>query len=166
MNAYAYIAIFGGVFGILPIIWKAKGSHIFLLLCAGNLLSASLAGSLTTEVKDVVDTGSVPLQSIVKGVLLLLPPVLGLIISKGSVKKKKAPYHFLPALAAGVLAYLWFIRVLPFDQFSALEDAELTKQLLRIRDGALVAGILSSLALMWADRPKPDEAEKKGKKKH
>jgi hypothetical protein len=163
MNAYALLAIVGGVIGILPIVWRAKGSQVFLLLCAGSLLSASLGGSLTNEIRSAASTENIPIQNIVSGVLLLLPAALALILSRGSVKKRKAPFHVLPSLAAGVLAYLWFIRILPFDQFSVLENAEVTKQLLQIRDTALVAGILSSLALVFIDRPKSEDLD--GKKK-
>jgi hypothetical protein len=163
MNAYVLLAIIGGVIGILPIVWRAKGSQVFLLLCAGSLLSASVGGSLTNEIRNAASTENIPIQNIVSGVLLLLPAVLTLLLSRGSVKKRKAPFHVLPSLAAGVLAYLWFIRVLPFDQFSVLENAEVTQQLLRIRDTALVAGILSSLAILVIDKPKADDSD--GKKK-
>lgn len=165
MNAYVLIAIVGGVIGILPIVWRSKGAHVFLLLCAGNLLSASVSGSLTNEIRSAAATENIPVQNIVQGVLLLLPAVLVILLSRGSVKKKKAPFHLIPSLAAGVLAYLWFIRVLPFDQFSVLENAEVTQQLLRIRDTALVAGILSCLALVFVDKPKPDDLDSKKKGK-
>ena len=163
MNATVYLIIVGGIFGILPIIWKSKGAYVFMLLCAGNLLSASLGGPLTNEIRDVTKAEGVPVLSIVRGVLLLLPPLLVILISRHSVKKKRASLHFLPAIAAGILAYLWFIRVLPFEQFSPLDSANLTHQLMRARDGALVAGILSCLALLYVERPKPED-EKKHKK--
>lgn len=165
MNAYVLIAIVGGVIGILPIVWRAKGAHVFLLLCAGSLLSASVSGTLTSEIRSAASTENIPVQNIVQGVLLLLPAVLAILLSRGSVKKKKAPFHLIPSLAAGVLAYLWFIRVLPFDQFSVLENAEVTQQLMRVRDTALVAGILSCLALVLVDRPKPDDLDSKKKGK-
>ena len=165
MNAYVLIAIVGGVVGILPIVWRSKGAHVFLLLCAGNLLSASVSGTLTNEIRSAATTESIPVQNIVQGVLLLLPAVLVVFLSRGSVKKRKAPFHLIPALAAGLLAYLWFIRVFPFDQFSVLENAEVTQQLMRIRDTALVAGILSCLALVLVDRPKPDDLDSKKKGK-
>ncbi len=164
MNAYVLIAIIGGVIGILPIVWRSKGTYVFLLLCAGSLLSASVSGSLVSEIRSAASTENIPVQNIVQGVLLLLPAVLAILISRGSVKKKKAPFHLLPSLAAGVLAYLWFIRVLPFDQFSRFENAEVTQQLMRIRDTALVAGILSSIALVFVEKPKPDELDSKKKK--
>ena len=163
MNAYVLLAIIGGVIGILPIVWRAKGSQVFLLLCAGSLLSASVGGSLTNEIRNAASTENIPIQNIVSGVLLLLPAVLTLLLSRGSVKKRKAPFHVLPSLAAGVLAYLWFIRVLPIEQFAALEKAEVTQQLMRIRDTALIAGVLSSLALVFIDKPKAEDSD--GKKK-
>lgn len=163
MNAYVLLPLIGGIFGVLPIIWRAKGAHIFLLLCAGSLLSASVSGSITTEIKNAAETDNIPVLSIVQGALLLLPALIGLIISRGTVKKKKTVFHVLPSLASGVLAYLWFIRILPFDQFNAVQAAEVTQQLSKLRDGALVAGILSCLFLIWMDRPKANEEE--GKKK-
>lgn len=165
MNAYVLIAIVGGIIGVLPIVWRSKGAYVFLLLCAGSLLSASVSGSLVSEIRSAASTENIPLQNIVQGVLLLLPAVLAILLSKGSVKKKRAPFHVLPSLAAGILAYLWFIRVLPFDQFSALENAEVTQQLMRIRDTALIAGILSCLALVFVDKPILDDLGSKKKDK-
>lgn len=165
MNAYVLIAIIGGVIGILPIVWRSKGAYVFLLLCAGSLLSASVSGSLISEIRSAASTENIPIQNIVQGALLLLPATLAILLSRGSVKKKLAPFHVLPALAAGILAYLWFIRVLPFDQSSALENAEVTQQLMRIRDTALIAGILSSLALIFVDKSKPDDLGSKKKDK-
>lgn len=161
MNAIVYVVIISGIVGVLPILWKSKGAYVFMLLCAGNLLSASVGGPLSNEIRDAANADNLPVLSIVRGVLLLLPPLLVILISKGSVKKKRAPYHLMPAIAAGVLAYLWFIRVLPFEQFSPLDNANITHQLMRARDGALVAGILSCLALLFAERPKPEDEKHK-----
>lgn len=166
MSAYVLLPIIGGIFGILPIIWRSKGAHVFLMLCAGSLMSASLSGSLTTEIKNAAETENIPVLSIVQGVLLLLPALLALILSRGTVKKTKTIFHVLPALAAGILAYLWFIRILPTDQYAAISTAEVTVQLMKLRDMALVAGTLSCLILIWMDRPKPEEADSKKKGKH
>lgn len=165
MNAYIVLAIIGGVFGLLPIIWKSKGVYVFLLLCAGNLLSASLSGSISNQIRDIVRVEDLPLQTIVRATLLLLPALLGILISRRSVKKKRAPVHFIASVAAAIVAYLWFIRTLPFEQFSALENADITKQLMQVRDAALGTGILSAIILIWMERPKPDEEHKKGKHK-
>lgn len=164
MSAPVLLGIFAIVFTVLPIWWKAKAASIFLLLCAGNLLSTSAAGPLTNEIRDVVTTDSFPLQPVIRGALLLLPALLALLITRKSVKKKRALYHILPAVAAGILSYLWFIRVLPFEQMSSLEAAELTQQVIRVKDMALIAGILSVLVLLFAERPKPEDD--KHKKKH
>ena len=139
---------------------------MFLLLCAGNILSSSVSGPLSNEVREVVNPGSIPLQTIVRASLLLLPALLALLLSRKSVKKKKMPLHIIAAVAAGVLAYLWFIRTLPFEEFSKLESIDATVQLMRIRDMALIAGILSTLGLILVERPKPEEDGKKHKKKH
>ncbi len=164
MNAYVYLAIFAAVFAVLSTYIKAKGVQIFLLLCAGNVLSTAFAETLTGEIKNTVDTGSAPLTTIVRGSLLLLPPVLGLLVSYGSVKKKRFLLHVIPAIATAILGYLWFMKVLPADQYDMLRDANVTRELLRFDDGVLVAGILSALALLWVERPKAGDDGKK--KKH
>lgn len=164
MNAYVVLAVVGGVLGILPIVWKSKGVYVFFMLCAGNLLSSGLSGPLSNQIREVVRSDGVPLQAIVRGTLLLLPALLAVLLSRKSVKKKRAPFHFFASLAAGILGYLWFIRVLPFEQFSLLENADITKQLMLVRDAALGVGMVSGLALLWAERPKPEE-EHKGKHK-
>jgi hypothetical protein len=156
MSAPFLFVVIAGIFGVLPILWKSKGAYVFLLLCAGSILSASVSGNVANEIRDAVNTNGMPVQSIVQGIILLLPAFLAILITRKSVKSKKMAYHLFPSLAAGILAYLWFIRVLPYEQFSALESAALTKDLLQVRDIALISGILSVLALLVVERPKPD----------
>ena len=160
MNAYGYLVILAGVFGILPVIWKAKGAHIFMLLAVGEALSLSAAYGVTAFISERFYT-TLPLRSIVAAGLLLAPPLLGLLVSRGSVKKKKEVYHIAPALVSGGLAYLWFIKTLPADSYQKLATEQITVYMHSWQSTAIGVAIVSILALMITERPKPDEDKKK-----
>jgi hypothetical protein len=166
MNAYVYISIFAGIFFILTNYWRSKNSTIFLILCAGNILSASTSGAVSKFLSVLVNDDSFPLSITVKASLLLLPAVLVGIITRGKSKKKYLIFNLIFGGLNSVLAYLWFIRTLSYEQFSALESMKITSQLLNIRDYLIGGGVLFSIIFVMFDSRKSKDKHDKHKKSH
>jgi len=164
MNAYVYISVITALFIVLSTYWKSSSSLVFLMLCAGNILSASAAGSVATKASGLVSDQSLPINTIVKAVLLLLPAMLTLLATKGSAKKKHTLINLLISICASVLGYLWFIRTLSYEQFSAIESNSLTSQLLTYRDVILGFGVVLCLIYIIIDKNKKTDKHEKGKK--
>lgn len=164
MSAYVLLAIFVGIYLILQTYWKSKSATVFLLLCAGSILSASTSGTVSTSIANLFQNQDLPLTQIVKAVFLLGPSILGIILTKGQAKKKHALLYFLINICCVILAYLWFIRTLSFEQFSKLESMDITAQLLSVRDAVIGASVVLVLMFVLFDRKKKDKHEKK--KKH
>lgn len=163
MNAYVYLALSVLVFLILATYWKSKNVVVLLMLFAGNILSATSSGWLASRVNEAVDFQSVPIANIVKSVLLLLPPIIALLLTKGGAKKKHLIINLLSGSITSVLSYLWFLRTLPFDQFSRIESEILTRSILIYRDAIISVGVLLALIYLILDKKKK-EVKHKSKK--
>lgn len=164
MNAYVLFSLSVALFLLLQIYWKSKSATVFLLLCASNILSASVSGDVSTAIVNTTQNQSLPVTQIVKVFLLVGPPVLGIVLSKGGAKKKHLLLHIITGALTSVLAYLWLIRTLNYEQFSVLESTELTLKLLSVRDYLVGAGVIISLLFIILDKKKKDKHDKS--KKH
>lgn len=161
MNA---MAVFLGAFiliGIFPIIFKAKGASVFMMLCVGRALMEVSADEVSVAARVVLNS-SLPVDDIAKVFVMLLPAVLTLFITKKS-SKKKFVYHIVPAIVAGLLAGFWSVTLLTTsDGFeSSTTYAYVQANITFI----LAAGILSCLFLFMVERPKPVKPDDEGHKK-
>lgn len=163
MNAYVLFGLCLALFLLLQTYWKSKGILVFLLLCAGYILSSSVSGNVSTAIVNTTQNQSLPVAQIVKIVLLFGPPVLGALITKGTAKKKHLLINAMFGLITSVLAYLWLIRTFNYEQFSVLEASELTINLLRARDYLVGVGVVLSLVYALLDRKKKDKHSKSKK---
>ena len=164
MNAYVYIGLSSGLFLLAGTYWKSKSAIVFLFLCAGNILSATVSGTIATKASEVISSQSFPINSIAKGTLLIVPAVVAMLITKGSAKKKHVFLNIALSIITSLLGYLWFIRVLSFEQFSVLETTLVTQKLLTIRDAALGFGVMLSLIYLIFDSKKKSSKHDKSKK--
>lgn len=160
MKAYVLIGINLAVFLILQIYWKSKGVFVFLLLCAGNILSSSVSGSVSTAIANSTQNQSLPVSQVIKIIFLVGPAMLGLLLTKGSAKKKHLILNVLFGVASSALSYLWLIRTLNYEQFSALESQSISIRILQIRDYLVGAGVVLSLAYLLFDKKKKDKHSK------
>lgn len=162
MIAYVYIAISIVVFTLLSTYWRSKTHIVLLFLFAGNVVSASIAGNLSVLASDYVSTETLPLGNIVRGILLVLAPILAMLITRGRSKKNMLLPNLAIGLACSFLAYLWFLRTLPYDQFTIIEATNITALMLRFRDIVAVTGVILSLGMVLVE----SSSHKKTKKSH
>ena len=164
MNAYVYLSIISAFFLVLGVYWKSRSALVFLMLAAGNVLSTSASGSVASRASGLVSDQSFPVNTIVKSGLLLLPALLAMLITKGSAKKKHAVINILISICTSVLGYLWFIRTLPYEQFSVIEAGSVSARLISYRDYVLGVGIILGLIYMIFDKKKKSDKHEKSKK--
>lgn len=162
MIAYVYLVISIVVFGLLSTYWKSKNFIVLLFLFAGSVISASIAGNLSVLASDYVSTESLPLGNIVRALLLILPPVLAMLITRGRSKKNMLLPNLIIGIVCSFLAYLWFLRTLPYDQFTVIEANNITTLMLRFRDIVAVSGVILSLGMVLVE----SSSHKKSKKSH
>jgi hypothetical protein len=149
------------VIGIFPILLRAKGASVFMMLCVGKALMEIASDDVILLARYVLNS-SLPIEEIAKVFLMVLPAILALIITKKAAKKKFA-YHIIPSIAAGLLGGYWAVdQVSISDAFRSSTTYSYVNANVAI---ILTVGIVSTLFLFMLERPKPvkpeDEAQKK-----
>ena len=94
-----------------------------------------------------------------RSVLMLLPAVLTILITKKTAKKR-LPFHIVPSICGGLLAGFWSV-----EQFSTSDVFRLSTTYSYVKTNILailLLGVITTLVLFFIERPKPvkpDEAE-------
>jgi len=161
MNAMAVFLLAAVLTGVLPILLRAKGASVFLMLCVGKALIEIASEDIAVVARTVLNA-DLPIDDIAKLFLMLTPPVLTLFITKKAAKKR-FPLHIIPSVCGGLLAGFWSVSLLtnpdPFETSSTYAYVSTNVSVI------MVIGIVSTLFLFWAERPKPikDQDGKHGK---
>jgi hypothetical protein len=158
MNAMAVFLIAFILVGVLPILFRSKGAHVFMMLCVGRALM-EISSEQVSTIARVVLNANLPVDDIAKVFIMLFPATLTLFITKKSAKKK-FPYHIVPAISGGLLAGFWAVSVLSADDTF---EASTTYTYVQANITAILCvGIISTLFLFILERPKPVKPEDKG----
>ena len=144
--------------------FRISAPIVFLSLCLGNVLMQFVSPDaheflalFSAHVPRGVDTGS----SLVKIILLLLPPILSSIFLIKTVKGNNKFINILPAIGVGALLALLLTPLLPTHLSSAVINSKAWTPL-KNNQGAIVGvSSLVALAVLWVQHPKP--AHEKGK---
>lgn len=130
------------------------------MLYAGNILSATNSGWISTKMSQLLSHSNLPISTLSKSILLLLPAIITLFITKGQSKKNQILLNAATGSVTSVIAFLWFIRTLSFEKFSSIESTQFVSRLLSFRDALIASGIVLSLLFMIAERKKKDKHDK------
>jgi hypothetical protein len=158
MNAMAVFLFSFVLIGVLPIVFRAKGASVFMMLCVGKALMEVSSDEVGLAAKLVLNS-NLPVDDIAKVFVMLIPAVAALFATKKAAKKK-FPYHVVPSIVGGLLAGFWSVNLLSrtdgFEQSTTYSyvNANITV--------ILLVGIASTLFLMLVERPKPVKPDEEG----
>jgi hypothetical protein len=162
MNAMAVFLFSFVLVGVLPIVFRAKGATVFMMLCVGKALMATSADEISMAARMVLNS-SLPVDEIARVFIMFLPAVLALFVTK-KAGKKKFVWHIVPSIVGGLLAGYWAVselgRMDGFESSTTYGYVQANVSLI------LAVGVLSTLFLLFLERPKPvkpDEAGHHGK---
>lgn len=162
MNAMAVFLFAFIVVGILPIIFRAKGAQVFMMLCVGRALMEISADEVGLAARMVLNA-DLPIDEIAKVTVLLLPAVLALLFTRKAARKK-FPYHIVPSLVGGLLAGFWSVSLLGSQSDFT---SSTTYSYVQTNISAILGiGIVSTLFLFIMERPKPVKPEDQKDSKH
>ncbi len=155
MNAMIVFLIAFVLVGVMPILTRAKGASMFMMLSVGKVL-VTVAGDEVALAARMVLNSNLPVDEIASVVLMLLPAVLTLIVTKKSAKKR-LPFHIVPSICGGLLAGYWSAELLgSADTFRSSTTYSYVRTNILV---ILLIGIVSTLLLMFIERPKPVKPE-------
>ena len=141
---------------------RVNAAIAFMSLCLGSVLARYTSNDVASIASGLSSSVSPSLIQWVGVVLLLLPFVLTVLFTRGSVSSKKLLINLLPAIATGLLLALLLIPLLPPD----LQSHLYAQKTWRILDNAQTSVILggasfSLLALLFTHRGSGGEDHKK-----
>lgn len=152
---------------VVAIVWlRVNGAIAFMSLCLGSVL-VTYTSSDTTDLLTSFSAknNNLTTNQWVQLALLVLPFILTILFTRGSVKGGKKVTNFLPALSSGLLFALLVVPLLGADIQRHIHKLDVWTQLSNMQTGVILAGAIFSLVfLLFTHRHKGHEEE--GKKKH
>lgn len=168
-----YLIVLAGL-ALVPVLavllLRVNGAIAFMSLCLGSVLVAYTAGDVTSMLTSLAASNSslsVAGQWVRLG-LLVVPFLLTVLFTRGSVKGAKGITNTLPALATGLLFALLAVPLLSSNLQRQIHSQPIWHQLSNAQTAIILGGALFSLVfLLFTHRRRSgnDEGKKKGKHK-
>jgi hypothetical protein len=144
---------------------RVNGAIAFMSLCLGSVLVAYTSTDVDDLVNSFAAKGALNVNQWVQLSLLVLPFLLTILFTRGSVKGAKKMTNLLPALAAGLLFALLVVPLLSANIQRQIHHQAAWTQLSNLQTSVILGGALFSLIfLLFTHRTKHDDEGKK--KKH
>jgi len=147
---------------------RVNGAIAFMSLCLGSVLVAYTS----PDVEGVFNSFSASKNTLttnqwVQLGLLVVPFLLTILFTRGSVKGSKRITNFLPALASGLLFALLAVPLFSASLQRHIEHQAVWHQLSNAQTGVILGGALFSLVfLLFTHRTRGHDEEGSKKKKH
>jgi zinc transporter ZupT len=146
---------------------KVNGAIAFMSLCLGSVLvtyTSSDVDSVFTSFSSSKNT--LATNQWVQLGLLVVPFLLTILFTRGSVKGSKKVTNVLPALASGLLFALLVVPLLSASLQHHIERQAVWHQLSNAQTGVILGGALFSLVFLLFTHRTRGHDEEGGKKKH
>ena len=167
MTSLVILAALALVPALAVVLLRVNGAIAFMSLCLGSVLVTYTSGDVTGVLTSVSSSGRVLVtaQWVQLG-LLLVPLLLAVLFTRGSVRGAKGVANILPALAAGLLCVLLAVPLLNAAMQRQIHKLPAWHQFSNAQTGVILGGALFSLVfLLFTHRHHRGEEEGKKKKK-
>lgn len=163
-----YLIVLGAL-AVVPVLLitllRVNAAIAFMSLCLGSVLVTYTSGDVTSVFGSFsASHNSLTTNQWVQVALLLIPFLLTILFTRGSVKGAKKVTNVLPAIATGLLCALLVVPLLPADIQHQIHHQQIWTQLSNAQTAVILGGALFSLVfLLFTHRTKHED---EGKKKH
>ena len=145
------------------VLLRANGAVAFMSLCMGSVLATYVASDVSDILTSFAAKGTLSANQWVQLGLLIVPFVLAILFTRGSVKGRKRLMNVLPALASGMLFALLTVLLLSAGVRRQVYGTELWQQLDNLQTAVILGGAAFSLLfLLLNNRGGGDEDKKHG----
>lgn len=149
---------------LLVMLPRVNGAIAFMSLCLGSVLVTYTSSDVDTVFTSFTNRHALVTNQWVQLALLVIPFVLTILFTSGSVKGGKTVTNMLPALATGLLFALLTVPLLPADLQRNIHSTEAWHQLDDLQTAVILGGALFSLVfLLFTHRAKQEDGHKKKK---
>jgi hypothetical protein len=134
---------------LLLVVLKANGGVAFLSLCLGNMLVTALGSDVSDLLASFSPGNTLLIDQWTKVVLLLVPFVVTMLFTKGSVASgAKLLFNIIVSLACGALLISLVMPLLPSDLQNSLKDEPLWQQVNSLYTAIIILGAITSMAML------------------
>lgn len=152
---------------LLAIVWlRVNGAIAFMSLCLGSVLVSYTSGDVNDLLTSMSAKGSLDLHQWVRLGLLIIPFLLTIFFTRGSVKGSKKATNVLPALATGLLTVLLVVPLLPAAAQHKIHALPAWTQLSNLQTAVILGGALFSLVFLLFTHRAHRSGDEESKKKH
>lgn len=146
---------------------RVNGAIAFMSVCLGSVLVAYTSSDVTGLLTSFSSSKSILMTNqYTQLALLVIPFLLTILFTRGSVKGAKNITNMLPALATGLILALLAVPLLNSNIQRQIHKLPMWHQLSNAQTGVILGGALFSLVfLLFTHRRKKGEEEGKKKKK-
>ena len=145
---------------LLALRWRSNGAVAFMGVALGVMLAGMVRGDVVDFIAGFTSFGRYATPQWVGLGLIALPPLIGLIVTRKSVRISRQVLNFFPALAASLLLALFIVPLLPTSSYKQIASLELWHKLTELQTLILLVGAaLSFVMFMFLRPPKKDEAK-------
>jgi hypothetical protein len=156
-----------GAIAITPVLLisflKAKASIVFLALCAGSVLNVFVGDAIWDFMQLFVRSNGELIKVILSLSLLLLPPLMTIVLLRGTVNGAKFVTNFVPAILTGVTLLFLIIPLLSGSIQSSIYESSSWDMLLQYQGVIVGSTVFISLMQLWMSSR--SARHKKGKHK-
>lgn len=146
---------------------RVNGAIAFMSLCLGSVLVTYTLSDVDSVISGVEGKRAAHLEPWIQVVLFVLPLLLALLFTRGSVKGTKNLLNVLPAASTGLLCALLIVPLLPSDIRQQIHQQALWHQLNDAQTAVILGGAAFSLVfLLFTHRHKRGDDEAKKGSKH
>lgn len=160
-----YLFVLAGL-ALLPalviVLLRVNGAIAFMSLCLGSVLVSYVSDDVNDLASSFAAKGSLAVHQWLQLGLLVVPFLLTLLFTRGSVSGGKKLVNLLPALASGMLGALLIVPLLPAGLQRQIHHVSLWHQFDSLQTAVILGGAAFSLVfLLFTHRKRHDEEDKK-----
>ena len=148
------------------VLLRVNGAIAFMSLCLGSTLVTYVSSDVNDIVSSFATKGSLNVHQWVQLGLLVVPFLLTILFTRGSVNGGKKITNILPALASGLLFALLTVPLLPANIQRQVHHVALWHQLDSLQTAVILGGAAFSLVFLLFTHRKQGEEEGKKHGKH
>jgi hypothetical protein len=143
---------------------RVNGAIAFMSLCLGSVLVTYTSSDVTGVLGGFSASKNLSTNQWAQVALLVVPFLLTVLFTRGSVKGMKSITNILPAAATGLLCALLVVPLLPEALQAQINSQTVWHQLNNAQTAVILGGALFSLMFLLLTHRRKHEEE--GKKKH
>jgi hypothetical protein len=161
MLALIVIGLFIGLPILLTFLFRINAVTLLLSLCAGDVLQRFTGNDAATIFGSFSSQGHEGASQFSQLILLLLPALFVLLFLRKSVARSKSLINLIPAIAAGAVAGILAVPLLPGGVRYNVVQSTYWMHVNQYQSTIVAGSILVAFIMLWLIHPRPDKDKKR-----